>query len=165
MQSSPHVHPTSTKLKRSVYGPGGVGKSEHLDLDQQDIPDTITDPLSLVGEKGGETVILNLEELRKIITGQQSLEVHTVWLTTVQTGFPTTSDENEIDNIKDTQLDKQTVCVSVCYLHPVISDFTSRLQEELTSTRPFSSLEDNKSIELKKIWDKVVYRKHWRVDS
>ena len=46
-----------------------------------------TDPRR-VGGPDGEPTIINIEELRSLLITQQSLEDQTVWLTTVQVGFP-----------------------------------------------------------------------------
>ncbi len=53
---------------------------------------------------GGETIILNSSELCKDITSQQVTGDQTVWITTSQTGFPLTRDEEELINSKDTQM-------------------------------------------------------------
>jgi hypothetical protein len=63
---------------------------------------TSADP-SRVGT-GGETIILRPEEIRKVITIQQSLVDQSVWLKKDQAGFPLTTDKEELVNSKDTQL-------------------------------------------------------------
>ncbi len=83
-----------------------------------------------VGEGGGETVILNSREVRKVITPQQTTKDQTIWMTTTQTGFPVERDEEEITNNKDTQMGRTTAR----YLHPVISTFISKWETDLTST-------------------------------
>jgi hypothetical protein len=69
---------------------------------------TSADP-SRVGA-GGETIILRPEEIRKVITIQQSLVDQSVWLTTDQAGFPLTTDKEELVNSKDTQLWESPQC-------------------------------------------------------
>ena len=61
-------------------------------------------------------------------SSQSPLE-DTVWLTTAQTGFPTTATEGELDNILDRQLGKPT---ARC-LHPAISAYILQRQQELLS--------------------------------
>jgi hypothetical protein len=88
-----------------------------------------TDPRRVV-ELGGRPVIISLGELRALLNEQQSLEDQTVWLTTDQAGFPVTTDENEIQNDRDRLLGKPVPH----YLHPAISNFILKRQEELIST-------------------------------
>jgi hypothetical protein len=76
-----------------------------------------TDPRRSGSPEGGESFILTTEELRLSLQAQCQVEDQTVWLTTVQVGFPTTATEGELDNILDRQLGKPT---TRC-LHPVIS--------------------------------------------
>ena len=64
---------------------------------------TSTDPRR-IGAGGGETIILNSSELRKTITLQQTGDDQTLWMTTAQSGFPLTRDEEEVTNGKDAEI-------------------------------------------------------------
>ena len=83
-----------------------------------------------VGELVGEPVIISREELRALPIKQLSLEDQIVWLTVAQTGFPVTEDENELQNNRDRLLGKPVVR----FLHPAISNFILKRQEDLIST-------------------------------
>jgi DNA-directed RNA polymerase subunit RPC12/RpoP len=82
-----------------------------------------------VGAGGGETVILNPRELRKAITLQQTTEDQKIWMTSAQTGFPLERDTDEVINIKDVQMGRNTAR----YLHPAISTYIAAWEADLTS--------------------------------
>ena len=65
-------------------------------------------------------------------------------LTTAQVGFPTTATEGELDNDLDRQLGKPTAR----YLHPVISTFITRRQQELVTQDQAPSRAESKTMEL-----------------
>jgi hypothetical protein len=85
-----------------------------------------------IGTDGGETTILNPGELYDTITSQISICNQTVCLTTTQAGFPLIRgyprDEEEPANGDDTQLGRPVAR----YLHPVISNFITFIQTDLT---------------------------------
>ena len=85
------------------------------------------DPRRSGQTEGGENFIITAEELRQILKAQCKEEDQTVWMTTAQTGFPTTATEGELDNDLDRQLGKPT---ARC-LHPAISAFIIQRQQEL----------------------------------
>ncbi len=87
-----------------------------------------TDPRR-VGGPGGEPTIINIEELRALLSTQQSLGDRTVWLTTDQSGFPVTTDATEFQNDRDRILGKPVAR----FLHTTISNFIQERLEELNS--------------------------------
>ena len=87
-----------------------------------------TDPRR-VGGPGGEPTIINIEELRALMSTQQSLGDRTVWLTTDQSGFPVTTDATEFQNDRDRILGKPVAR----FLHTTISNFIQERLEELNS--------------------------------
>ncbi len=82
-----------------------------------------------MGGTVGEPTIISLEELRDLLGTQQSLEDQTVCLTTVQVGFPVTTDTTEFQNVRDRFLGTPVVR----FLHPVISNFMHKRLEEFNS--------------------------------
>jgi hypothetical protein len=81
-----------------------------------------TDPRR-AGGGGGETVILNPRELRKVITLQQTTKDQTIWMTTSQPGFPLERDVDEVTNIKDAQIQyvcaRRSAATRIRYLHAI----------------------------------------------
>ena len=76
------------------------------------------------------------------------MEDQRIWMTTAQMGFPTTSLEDEVSEPRDLQLGKPTAR----HLHPEISAFIYRIQQEIsTSGHPFSPVE-NALIEMEREW-------------
>ena len=106
-----------------------------------------TDPRR-VGEPVGEPTIINIAELRALLTTQQSLEDQTVWLTTAQTGFPVTSDTTELQNDRDRLLGKPVAR----FLHPVISNFIQERLEELNSKGQAPSRMEQLAKRLEETW-------------
>ncbi len=111
-----------------------------------------TDPRR-VGAGGGETVILNPRELRKVITLQQTTEVQKIWMTSAQTGFPLERDTDEGINIKDVQMGRNTVR----YLHPAISTYITVWEADLTSGSPQSAhhLQQSGTMTHPRLWSLV----------
>ncbi len=104
------------------------------------------DPRRSGSAEGGENFIITAEELRLSLQVQCKEEDQTVWLTTAQTGFPTTVTEGELDNILDRQLGRPT---ARC-LHPAISAYILQRQQELLSQQRAPSMSENRSMELER---------------
>jgi len=117
------------------------------------------DPRRSGMDDGGEDFILTSKELRKILQTQCHMGDQTVWLTTAQAGFPTTVTEGEIDNTLDSQLRRPT---SQC-LHPAISDFILKHQEELVTQHRSPSETEARVMELEEEWDTQEPQKETRV--
>ncbi len=98
--------------------------------------------------EGGENFIITTEELRQILKAQCEAEDQTVWMTTAQTGFPTTAAEGELQNDLDRQLGRPTAR----YLHPAISVFISRRQQELVTQGQTPSMAESRALELESEW-------------
>jgi ribonuclease HI len=98
--------------------------------------------------EGGENFIITTEELRQILIAQCEAEDQTVWMTTAQTGFPTTAAEGELQNDLDRQLGRPTAR----YLHPAISAFISRRQQELVTQGQTPSMAESRALELESEW-------------
>jgi hypothetical protein len=107
------------------------------------------DPRRSGSAEGGENFILTAEELRLSLQVQCQEEDQTVWLTTAQTGFPTTDTEGELDNILDHHLGKPT---ARC-LHPAISAYILQRQQELLSQHRAPSMTETRVMELEREWD------------
>ena len=98
------------------------------------------DPRRSGQTEGGENFIITAEELRRILKFQCEEEDQTVWMTTAQAGFPTTAAEGELDNDLDRQLGKPTAR----YLHPAISAFIIKRQQELVTQGQTPSMAESK---------------------
>ncbi len=98
------------------------------------------DPRRSGQTEGGENFIITTEELRQILKAQCEEEDQTVWMSTVQTGFPTTAAEGELENDMDRQLGKPTAR----YLHPVISAFINQRQQELVTQGQTPSMAESR---------------------
>ena len=106
------------------------------------------DPRRAVKTVGGETFILTMTELRIFLEMQRDMEDQQIWLTTPQAGFPTIPPEDEVSSLRDLQLGRSTVRL----LHPEISTFIGRLQNEITSQNRPPSLSELKTLELERDW-------------
>jgi hypothetical protein len=106
------------------------------------------DPRRSGQTEGGENFIITAEELRQILTAQCEEEDQTVWMTTAQTGFPTTAAEDELGNDRDRQLGKPTTR----YLHPAISAFINQRQQELVTQNQAPSMAESRGMELESEW-------------
>ncbi len=92
--------------------------------------------------EGGENFIITTEELRQILKVQCEAGDQTVWMTTAQAGFPTTAAEGELENDLDRQLGRPTAR----YLHPAISAFISRRQQELVTQGQTPSMAESRAM-------------------
>jgi hypothetical protein len=108
---------------------------------------------------GGETIILNSRELCKAFTLQQNAKDQTIWMTTVQTGFPFERDEDEITNSKDSQMGR----ITTRYLHPVISTFIINWETDLTSSGKQPSPLEQTVIDLENEWSQKYVTGTWEV--
>ena len=97
------------------------------------------------------STIIRLEELRTLMITQQSLEDQTVWLTTVQAGFPVTSDTQGVQNDRDRFLGKPVTR----FLHPVISNFIHKRYQELNFTGQDPSRMENVVKRLEETWVRI----------
>jgi hypothetical protein len=104
-----------------------------------------------VAGPGGEPTIINIEELRALLITQQSLEDQTVWLTTVQDGFPVTVDGTEFQNDRDRLLGKPVAR----FLHPAISNFIQERLEELNSKGQAPSRMEKLAKRLEETWGRT----------
>lgn len=109
---------------------------------------TSADPRKAGRAEGGEPLILTVAEVKTLLVNQTAMGDQRIWLTTAQMGFPTTPLEDEVSEPKDLQLGRPTAR----RLHPEISEFICRLQEEISnSNRPLSPKE-NVLIEMERVW-------------
>ena len=69
-------------------------------------------------------------------------------MTTAQMGFPTTLMEDEVSEVRDLQLGKPTDR----HLHPEISAFICRTQEEISTLYRLPSPTENAIIEMEREW-------------
>jgi hypothetical protein len=111
-----------------------------------------------VGVGGDETMILNPKELRKALTLQQTMEDQTIWMTSVQTGFPLQREKDEVTNSTETQMGRHTAR----YLHPAsistcIADWESHLAS--TGTQPSPSAQA--VIDLENEWSQKYVMGTW----
>ncbi len=106
------------------------------------------DPRRSGSAEGGENFIITSKELRMSLQAQCEVEDQTVWMTTVQAGFPTTASEGELDNELDRQRGKPT---ARC-LQPVISAYILQRQQELSILDQALSMTENRSLELESEW-------------
>ncbi len=88
------------------------------------------------------------KELRMSLQAQCEVEDQTVWMTTAQAGFQTTSAEGELDNDLDRQRGKPT---TRC-LHPAISVYILQRQQELSMLDLSPSMTENRDLELENEW-------------
>ncbi len=107
------------------------------------------DPRRSGQTEGDENFIITAEELRLILKAQCEEEDQTVWMTTAQVGFPTTTPEGELDNDLDRLLGKPT---ARC-LHPTISAFIIQRQQELVTQDQALSMTESRAMELESEWD------------
>jgi hypothetical protein len=118
---------------------------------------TTADPRR-IGEEGGEPFIITPNELRDIITRQQTGNDETIWMTTAQAGFPLTRNEDEVTNSKDTQMGRTTTR----YLHPAISKFITDWASAPTSSEEQPSPEGKRLIQSHKPGEGMVTDTHDR---
>jgi hypothetical protein len=107
------------------------------------------DPRRSGPTEGGENFIITAEELRPLLQAQCKEKDQTVWMTTAQVGFPTTTTEGELDNDLDRQRGKPTVRC----LHPVISAFILQRQQELVTPGQAPSMSESRTLESESEWD------------
>ena len=62
-----------------------------------------------------------------------------IWLTTAQAGFPTTPTEDEVSSLRDLQLGRSTAR----HLHPEISAFIGRLQNEIDAENRDTEIQED----------------------
>jgi hypothetical protein len=120
----------------------------HPLLKFQNFPDT-EDPRRSGSAEGGENFMIISKELRMSLQAQCEVEDQTVWMTTAQAGFPTTSAEGELDNDLDRQWGKPTIRC----LHPAISVYILQRQQELSMLDLSPSMTENRDLELENEWD------------
>jgi hypothetical protein len=82
------------------------------------------------------------------LQAQCEVEDQTVWMTTAQAGFPTTTSEGKIDNDLDRHRGKPT---ARC-LHPVISSYIIQRQQELSMQDQTPSMTESRVLELECEW-------------
>ena len=69
------------------------------------------------------------QQWKILLQEQYHEEDQKVWLTTALTGLPTAPDEEELKSVRDIQLGRHTDR----HLHPVISVFILKIQEEIST--------------------------------
>ena len=106
------------------------------------------DPRRSGSAEGGENFIITAKELRLSLQAQCEEEDQTVWMTTTQAGFPTTSAEGELDN----DLDRQRGKLTARCLHPAISAFILQRQQELSMQDQVPSMTESRALELESEW-------------
>ncbi len=110
-----------------------------------------------VGVGGGEPMILNPKELRQTLTLQQTMEDQTIWMTSVQTGFPLQREKDEVTNNTDIQMGRHTPR----YLHPAISTCIADWEAHLVSTGTQPSPSTQAVIDLENEWSQKYVMGTW----
>ena len=151
-QSITSLRPTRSSSRKVAYKDPSSNEEETFEEEPSPVTKgylcTSADPKRAGRAEGGESVILTAAEIRTLLHNQTALGDQRVWRTTAQMGFPTTPLEDEVSERKDLQLGKPTAR----RLHPEISEFICRLQEEISiSNRPLSPEEDA-LIEMERAW-------------
>jgi hypothetical protein len=136
---------TRNQQTRYIFSDDEEGEKEEI----QGYLCVSADPRRSGQTEGDENFIITAEELRLILKAQCEEEDQTVWMTTVQTGFPTTAVEGEIDNDLDRQRGKPT---ARC-LHPKISAFIIQRQQDLVTQDQDPSMTESRGMELESEWD------------
>ena len=78
------------------------------------------------------------------LQAQYEEEDQSVWMTTAQTGFPTTATEGDLNN----DLDRQRGKLTVRCLHPVMSAYILQRQQELSMQDQAPSMTESRALDL-----------------
>jgi hypothetical protein len=139
-----------------------------MDEDSEEAPDNDSGDMQVgylcisadprrVGVGGGESMILNPRELRRVLTLQQTTEDQTIWMTSAQTGFPFERESDEVTNNTDVQMGRNTAR----YLHPDISTYIADWESKLISTGTHPPPLTQTDIDLENEWSHKYVMGTW----